>query len=111
MNALLDASTAESLYESARTLFVPDGPGRMLVTLCDGEIAAIERLPVDIMRSGRGQSRDGADFVVPTPAGILAVRRDPGQMDLEAELRPGRHDRGYERTCQPMWARERGWLG
>ena len=92
----LATSSPEALYESVRPLFVADGPGRILVTLCDGEIAAIERLEVDVMARGAGKPAvDGADFVVPTPAGILAVRRDPGQMDLERELRPGRHRRGW----------------
>lgn len=94
-HGLLDASSVDAFYASAARLFVPDGPGRMLVECTDCEIAAIEKLAVDIMRHGGSLAVDGALLVVPTPAGVVGVRRDPEQLDLEHELRPRRHDRGY----------------
>lgn len=74
----LDTSSREAFFESAAALFVPDGPGRVLVE-CTGEQITdiVFGLNVDVFRGGQELARDGALFVVPTPAGVVAVRRAP----------------------------------
>jgi hypothetical protein len=95
---MIDTSSREAFFESTAALFHADGPGRVAVCLTDAEIRALQRCNVDIVgRDRAGAAADGAEFVVPTPAGIVAVCRDgrPPGLDLEHELRDGRHDHGY----------------
>lgn len=136
---MIDTSSREALYASAEKLFEPNGPGRIIVHLSDTQIVdLVFNRPVDIMLGDARLAVDGALFVVPTPAGIIAVKRDTATpppldhaaamalleatawgdddhdvirgraalwayteppagsgLDLEQELRPGRHYRGW----------------
>lgn len=86
----------EQFYEQTAGMFVPGGPGRVRLYLTDAEIVALMRLTYSVAQPGR-RAADGALFVVPTPAGVVAILRAPSVPDLERELRPGRHDCGYAR--------------
>ena len=92
-------STLAEFYDRCAELFEPGGPGRIEAHLTDAEIVQLLRVTT------RGYEKTGALFVIPTPAGIVAVHaladrrgaileHSPG-VDCAHELREGRHSRGW----------------
>lgn len=104
----------EEFYAAAKERFTPGGEGRVDWYMSDAEIVAM------LTVTNPGYERTGALFVVPTPAGIVAIKPIsdllPGAGEvaaldaaiqhwnerrvpvLEAEFRAGRHDCGYSRS-------------
>lgn len=72
----------EAFYEYAAGLFEPDGPGRVLLTLGDAELAELENI-VGLAVAPDRIAADGAAYVIPTPAGVVAIRRVPEPLRVE----------------------------
>lgn len=74
--------THEDFYSWAKPFFMAGGPGRVTIQCDDQEIAQLEHLFHAVEEPGR-IAADGALYVIPTPAGVVGIRRAPAQLRIQ----------------------------